>query len=793
MKPDGQSKNIRFPGPVAAVAFPAAIPGVYDYRIPERLAGKVAVGLPVLVEVRRSRIWGVVLEVRDWSAHPELKEILEIREGHWADSNKSLLKLYEWMASYYQCPVGRVFRPIAGKAIVNKKAKTVTVYRCVDVGVGGNCGNDGNNGGNDSGDIFNTGNIINTDNAVDTDDIINTNNTTNIPNPGATALKKHLQEAIDKIKSCPDLLTSAEIELRFGVKISTLTTLCKKGLLVKESKIINREADELSYNIIDNDSVALSPQQQSCVDRVAASINAPDKPFLLYGITGSGKTHVYTELAKKVLAAGRGVIILVPEISLTPQTIMRFRAAIGDTATVIHSRMSDGERRDSLQEVVTGRRRALIGVRSALLAPMEDVGLIVVDEEHDGSYKQSDTDPRYNARDAAVMRGHMQNAAVVLGSATPSLESYYNALTGKYNLLTLDERFGTARLPSVKVVDMAAEHREDNWTALSRYLVNRVEGELSLGRQIILLLNRRGFSTVLLCRQCGYSNTCPNCSVNMRYHKADTALKCHLCGYEEDAPDVCPNCGGTKIKYKGTAIQKAEEMLRERFPAARILRMDHDTTRRKGSHAAILDTFAKGGADILLGTQMVAKGLNFPNVTLVGVLQADTGLHFPDFRASERTFQLLTQVAGRAGRAELPGEVVIQTYCPSEAAVRFATEHDYLSFYKHEIELRRELSYPPFGKLARVVAEGAQEEAVRAFLHKAAASVLSSNNKAIRILGPAPAVLSRVNNVYRYSMILKSPSPKTIGGALAGIRKLASSELPSSCKCIIDVDPVNML
>jgi len=785
MKPDNQPKNVKFPGPTAVVAFPAAIPGVYDYRIPERLAGKAAAGLPVLVELRRNKMWGVVLEVRDWSAHAELKEILEIREGHWADSNKSLLKLYEWIASYYQCPVGRVFRPIAGKAIVNTKAKAVTVYRCVDVGE--NLG-DGEIGIND----INAGN---TGNTVDTNDIFNAASITNNNNPGAITLKKPLRDALDKIKTSPDPLTAAEIELRFGVKPSTLTTLCKKGLLVKESKIINREASELSYAIVDKDDVTLSPQQQSCVDRVAASINSPDRPFLLYGITGSGKTHVYTELAKKALAAGRGVIILVPEISLTPQTIMRFRAAIGGAIAVIHSRMSDGERRDSLQEVATGRRRALIGVRSALLAPMEDVGLIIVDEEHDGSYKQSDTDPRYNARDAAVMRGRMQNAAVVLGSATPSLESYYNALTGKYHLLTLDERFGAARLPSVKVIDMAAEHRDNNWTALSRYLVDRIDGELARGRQIILLLNRRGFSTVLLCKHCGYSSACPNCSVNMRYHKADTALKCHLCGYEETAPVACPSCGGTKIKYKGTGIQKAEEMLRERFPDARILRMDQDTTRRKGSHAAILNTFEKGGADILLGTQMVAKGLNFPNVTLVGVLQADTGLHFPDFRASERTFQLLTQVAGRAGRAELPGEVVIQTYCPNEAAVRFATEHDYLSFYNQEIGLRRGLLYPPFGKLARVVAEGAEEPAIRAFLHKAAASIIASDDKSIRVLGPAPAVLARVDKVYRYSMILKSASPKTLGAALTGIRQLAASELPSSSsyKCIIDVDPVNML
>jgi len=741
-----------------------AIPGVYDYEIPDKFVDRITPGQPVLVEVKRSRIWGVAVEIKAESAvagKVRLKEIIDIKEGHWADSNRSLLKLYEWIARYYQCPVGRVFRPVVGKAIINKKAKTVTVYRCID-GDGG---------------------IIDTDN----------------PRP---VLKDNQRAALEKIRNCTEPLSAAQIGARFGIAASTLASLCKKGYLSKETKTVLRDAGELSYFYADEEKITLSPGQRECVERVAASFSAPDKPFLLYGITGSGKTHVYTELAKRVLAAGRGVIILVPEISLTPQTISRFRAAIGDSVAVIHSRMSDGERRDSLQEIVTGRRRAVVGVRSALLCPMEDVGLIVVDEEHDGSYKQSDTDPRYNARDAAVMRGRLQGAAVVLGSATPSLESYRNALAGKYNLLTLGDRFGTARLPAVKIVDMTVEHREKNWTVLSRYLSARLAEELSLGRQAILLLNRRGFSTSLLCKDCGYSHACPNCSVNMRYHKADTALKCHLCGREEPALISCPKCGGLNIKYKGTGIQKAEDMIKERFPTARILRMDQDTTRRKGSHAAILDTFASGGADILLGTQMVAKGLNFPNVTLVGVLHADTGLHFPDFRASERTFQLLTQVAGRAGRAELSGEVVIQTYCPDNAAVRFAAEHDYLSFYGKEIKHRQELAYPPFGKMARVIAEGPDEAAVADFLKKAARTAVDINAGAgvnnidtgkIKILGPTAAVLARVDSVYRYSMILKSGSPGSLGDVLVGIRKLAAAELPSGCKCIVDVDPQNML
>jgi primosomal protein N' (replication factor Y) len=736
-----QIKNANFYGRVAAVAFPVAISGIYDYEIPDVFAGRVTPGLPVLVEVKKNRMWGVVVEVKGESAAGvRLKEIIEIKEGHWADSNRSLLKLYEWIAGYYQCPLGRVFRPVAGKRVVNKRAKTVTVYRYLS--------------------------------------------------DGASTDKQRL--ALERIKGCPEPLSAAELASRFGISGSTLSALCKRGCLSKEAKEVSREVEGAAFLSGGEGGVTLSAGQLDCVERVAASFSDPGKPFLLYGITGSGKTHVYTELAKRVLAAGRGVIILVPEIGLTPQTISRFRAAIGDAVAVIHSRMSDGERRDSLQEIASGRRRAVVGVRSAILCPMEDVGLIVVDEEHDGSYKQSDADPRYNARDAAVMRGLLQGAAVVLGSATPSLESYRNALAGKYRLLTLSERFGEARLPAVKIVDMTAEHKEKNWTPFSRYLAGRVEEELSLRRQAILLLNRRGFSTSLLCRECGYSLACPNCSVNMRYHKADTALKCHLCGHEEDAPQSCPRCGGLKIKYRGTGIQKAEEMLKGLFPSARVLRMDQDTTRRKGAHAAILDAFAAGGADILIGTQMVSKGLNFPNVTLVGVLNADTGLHFPDFRASERTFQLLTQVAGRAGRARLPGEVVIQTYCPEAAAVRLAAEHDYLSFYGHEIKQRMELSYPPFGKIARVVAEGAGEAAVAGFL-KEAAAVLSASAGKIKILGPTAAVIARVDNVYRHSMILKSGSPGLLGAALIKVRQLAAKSLPPGCRCVVDVDPQNML
>jgi primosomal protein N' (replication factor Y) len=735
-----QHKSGQTGGLIAGVAFPVAIPGVYDYKIPPELTEKVLPGVPVLVEVRKRQTWGVAVVLKDSSDYHELKEILDVKSGQWVDSNQSLIKLYEWMAAYYQCDLGRVFRPLVSKGLISTKSKKVPAYRI----------------------------------------------STGLP----PDIKSQYKEVYDIIKE-QGTATRSVLVNAMKIKPSMIDYLCKKGIIEKQLLTIIREADEMRIETAQDD-VTLSDEQKDAVEKISSGIADPQKPYLLYGITGSGKTHVYIDLVKFTLACGKGVIILVPEISLTPQTIQRFRSALGDVMTVIHSNMSDGERRDSLQELVTGKKRVVIGVRSAILVPMENVGLIIVDEEHDSSYKQSDLDPRYNSRDIAVMRGHFQKAAVVLGSATPSLESYQNALSGKYHLVKLSRRYGAAALPSVKIIDMNQEHRENNWTLLSKYLETKIGECLNRKRQIILLLNRRGFSTVLLCKDCGHTYMCPCCSVNLRYHRADSTLKCHLCGHVQPAPDLCPACKGEQIKYKGTGIQKAEEFVREKFPDANILRMDQDTTRRKGAHVSILTEFAEKKADILLGTQMVSKGLNFPGVALVGVIQADTGLHFPDFRASERTFQLLTQVAGRAGRADSLGEVVIQTYNPDEMAISAASEHDYEKFFTSEIVHRKELGYPPFGKIARLIVEGKKEEDVIQTITKIARVVRKNADSDLHILGPSPAVLSRIENESRYSMLLKSSSYSKLGSALVEVRK-SMHGIPGSIRMIIDVDPVNML
>ncbi|MBN1131332.1 MAG: primosomal protein N' [Chitinispirillaceae bacterium] len=727
---------------IAAVAFPIALSGLYDYRIPPSLERRVVPGMPVLVDLRGRTIWGVAVRLKNSSSHAALKEIVGVRSEHWTDANKSLIRLYEWLAEYYQCDLGRVFRPLCAKGISRSRELTVTVYEAVS-------------------------------------------------EPRTADTLTATQEAAwCRMKNDGGVLSATEWLARQSVKPHMIRALHKKGYLLRERKAVVRKAYELGFEA-PRERIELTADQRRAVDAVTARFDAPDRPFLLHGITGSGKTHVYTELAAKMLAAGKTVIILVPEISLTPQTIRRFRSAVGDLVAVIHSHMSDGERRDALQELVTGAKRLVIGVRSAILAPMDKVGLIIVDEEHDSSYKQTDTDPRYHARDVAIMRGHFQKAIVLLGSATPSLESFHNARQGKYHLLTLTARFGPACLPTVQIADMNEERRSNNWTILSRPLEENIKKALAAGRQIILLLNRRGYSVTLLCKECGYSHQCPNCSVTLRYHLNDATLKCHLCGHDQAAPDTCPVCRGDQMKYQGTGIQKAEEHIRRLFPHARILRMDHDTTRRKGAHHDLLDAFAQREADILLGTQMVAKGLNFPGVSLVGVLQADTGLLFPDFRASERTFQLLAQVAGRAGRSDNAGEVVIQTCYPDDPAIRFAARHDYEGFSREEMNHRRSLCYPPFARLARIIVEGPHEVMARREMERLADTIRNESSDII-VLGPAPASLYRVNTIFRHSLLLKSSSSKRLGMLLSRVRE-REKKLPEKTRLIIDVDPVQML
>jgi primosomal protein N' (replication factor Y) len=512
---------------------------------------------------------------------------------------------------------------------------------------------------------------------------------------------------------------------------------------------------------------------------------------LLHGVTGSGKTEVYLQAIDEALKLGRGAIVLVPEISLTPQTVEGFKSRFAENVAVLHSRLSAGERLDEWEKLREGKARVVVGARSAVFAPIRDLGLIVVDEEHEHTYKQEET-PRYHARDLTVMRGTLENATVILGSATPSLESSWNAAIGKYRVFHLPRRIQNRPLPGVAIVDMREEiKRTGKMSFFSRRLLGAMEERLAKGEQVILFLNRRGFSPIMICRRCGFVQKCPHCSVSLTTHHEGGAMVCHLCGYVAVPPDRCPSCRSPHLRFPGLGTQKLELMVSKLFPEYRVGRMDTDSMTGKDAHAEALGAFRRGELRILLGTQMIAKGLHFPNVTLVGVMCADTALHLPDFRAAERTFQLLTQVAGRAGRGEVHGEVIVQTYAPNHPAIIAAGQQDYEAFYRQEIRFRQELGYPPVKRFVVVTLRGRNGEAVRWIGTRLAALLKGSAPPEIEVLGPAPAPIARARGQYRWQLILKGESVLRMNAALrdalGGFRAIKGIQI------VVDADPVSML
>jgi primosomal protein N' (replication factor Y) len=544
--------------------------------------------------------------------------------------------------------------------------------------------------------------------------------------------------------------------------------------------------------------------QRGALERLVAALGGPSQPFLLQGVTGSGKTLVYIELLRETLARGRTAIVLVPEIALTPQTAKRFRAHFGDQVALLHSGLSDGERYDAWRSLRGGDRRIAVGARSALFAPLADLGAVVVDEEHDGSYKQSEA-PRYHARDLAIMRAQAHNAVCVLGSATPSLESWSNARAGKFVRLALPERVGGARLPEVRVIDLRVKRGggggppSPGGSILGEQLVEGIRVRLRRREQVILLHNRRGYSSFVQCRECGDVEQCANCSISLTYHRVTRRLLCHHCRYEEAAPSRCGRCGSTDLSFRGLGTEQVERVTAETFPEARIARMDVDTTSGKWAHQRILERVERGDVDILLGTQMIAKGLDFPRVTLVGVVNADVGIHMPDFRASERTFQLLSQVAGRAGRGKLGGEVLLQTSLPEHYAVRAAVAHAYEAFAERELAERESPPYPPWVRIVNVVwssptqplAAAAAEQAA-AWLEARLAASGRPEGGSVAIVGPAPAPIERLHGRWRWHFLLRSRSPRAIGEAA---RALAEGfKAPAGdIRLALDRDPVALL
>ena len=584
--------------------------------------------------------------------------------------------------------------------------------------------------------------------------------------------------------------------------------LADKGL-ASYTEVPSRRDPFQFFGFVAGDAPPLTDAQALAATKIGKHLQARDgQTLLLFGVTGSGKTEVYLDAVGQTLNLGRAALILLPEIGLTAQVLDLFKARFGaDEVAVLHSALSLGERHDEWRRIQSGEARVVVGARSAVFAPVPDLGLVILDEEHDGSYKQ-DSSPRYHARDAAQFRAAQTGAVVVLGSATPSVESYYKAQTGAYGLIEMPERISARPLPPVSVVDLRDEMKPPP-TPIPKKGETKPEppprsvfgAELSASlaccldkrEQAILFLNRRGFASFLLCRDCGFTFRCPNCDVSLTYHHAGRYLQCHHCDFKRRSPDACPKCEGLRLRPFGLGTEKVEDAVRLQFPAARTLRMDRDTMSRKGAHAETLRAFRRGDADILIGTQMVAKGLDFPNVTLVGVVSADMALNIPDFRAPERTFQLLTQVAGRAGRGKVPGTVVVQTFSPEHESIQFASRHDYLGFYESAIVQRQELGYPPYSHMANVVFTDESEDEARQRSQRLA-EILRAEigiDGAVQLLGPVACPLSRLRGRYRWHLALRAPTkPALLSLLKSGIAQMTATERSGMT---LDIDPLSML
>ncbi len=602
------------------------------------------------------------------------------------------------------------------------------------------------------------------------------------------------------LSASSSVMTRAEVCRYAGATAQAVNALAAREYVILERREVLRDYYG-GVSIAPPKKLTLNPDQQNAIAQLKRALDAGVfSTHLLHGVTGSGKTQVYIEAIYHTLAKGRSAIVLVPEIALTPQTVRRFRAHFGDRVAVFHSRMSAGERYDSWRKTWEGKHKIVIGPRSAIFSPLKNIGLIIVDEEHEPSYKQTDQAPRYNGRDIAVVRAQVEKAVVILGSATPAVESYFNASIGKYNLIEMKSRIDDVPMPEVEIVDMRHEPKiigRKEPIIFSRRLRKKIDEKLSRGEQIILFLNRRGFATMFKCHDCGYTATCENCDISLTYHVHGRLLKCHYCGFTRRAPDVCPECRGRDVMLRGIGTQRVEDELRELFPGVKAMRMDMDTTKGRNAHDRVLSKFGRGEYQVLLGTQMVAKGLDFPNVTLVGVISADTELYFPDFRAAERTFQLLTQVAGRAGRKDKLGEVVIQTFSPEHYSLQFAKKHDYESFFKAELFDRKSLLYPPYSRLINILFKGPEEKRVEAVAVQIAE--LIPPHSAYRILGPTPAQMVKIQNNYRWQIILMSDKQNDAGGremkqALRGaLAKFKEKHRSTKVQISIDVDPMSIL
>lgn len=736
---------------IARVVVQLSLNREFDYRIPPSLEGQVRVGTPVVVPFGKGSARGYVVGLPAQSPHPKLKPITSVI-GKKSLISPPLLELARWMSDYYLAPVEQAVAAVLPGVIREKPAGFVERLM-----------------------------VTPTEQGQD----VRTIEAVRRRAPKQAAVLDRLLEGTSVFLS--SLAQAA------GASTAAVRALERKGLVRISRSTVERSPDALR-TLLPTQALALMPQQADALAVTCRAIDTRDpRVVLLYGVTGSGKTEVYLQAMQHALTQDRGAIVLVPEIALTPQTVERFRGRFGDIVAVLHSHLSDGERHDEWHRVHDGRARIVIGARSALFAPVRNLGLIVVDEEHEPTYKQEEV-PRYHARDVAVMRGVKEDCAVLLGSATPSLESWNNALRGRYGLARMPHRVDHREMPLIRVVDLRTEfEREGRHHVLSRDLLNAMRDRLARAEQIILFLNRRGYATSLVCPRCGHVARCTECSVAFTYHKQRNRLVCHICGGDHAVPSACPNveCRDPAFRYAGLGTERIEETLRKVLPKARVRRMDSDTMTRKSAYHEVLGDFRTGKIDILVGTQMIAKGLDFPNVTLVGVINADVALHRPDFRAGERAFQLLTQVAGRAGRGEVSGEVIVQTFTPYHPAIQAARRMDFEGFCDQELEFRRELSYPPFGRLVCLTLRGPDERAVQtefAALAKRLAPYLPPGATAS---DPSPAPLARARGQFRYQLLMRGPS--AAGLARAVRRALEGTRRPKGLYLAIDMDAYSLM
>ena len=732
--------------------------GLFHYGIPTRLRDTVRIGSAVLVPFGTRKLTGYIVGFTETPDISKVKDICKIQSDTVIPGQ--MVKLAEFIRDYYMSSLGEAIAQMYPASVRRGKARIKTESF---VGLA-------------------------------------------VPQEDARAL------VVSMKKRAPRQSQTLETVLQRGPVISkrllnkgpgstrgAVNALIRKGILKEIKKEIFRSPVK-GIPRVQKAAPTLTPEQKEAVAIIIDGLDqVSPKPYLLHGVTASGKTEIYMHVIESVLEKGRSAIVLVPEISLAPQMITEFLNRFGRNVAVLHSKLSPGERYDEWRRAEQGDAKIVIGARSAVFAPTKDLGIIVVDEEHENSYKQEES-PRYHARNIACERAKMSGAVCLLGSATPSVESYYKALNGDYKLLELTQRVEMWEMPSVEIVDMREELAEGNKTIFSRSLSHAISHRLADGDQIILFLNRRGYSTFVLCRECGYSMKCPECDVPLTYHTSSNNVRCHYCDYSERVPSICPKCKGRYIKYFGAGTQKIEEEVKRMFPHARTVRMDTDTTQRKGAHESIVNSFKNGDYDILVGTQMVAKGLDFPNVTLVGVISADTCLNLPDYRAGERTFQLLTQVAGRAGRGEKKGHVIVQTYSPEHYSIKLGKDYNYKGFYNEEIACRKEGFYPPFSRLVHVVISGkhlpAVESYITAFVRMLQSkSRLSNQENNIRILGPAPCTLARIKGMHRWQALLKINLDADSYSLNMLIKEaLEACPLPSyDIITSIDIDPGSML